>query len=127
MDLTVSPLALVAVAAGPSIGATAMPLTVSPPTLIAAAAGPSVDAKQRKTGPEVLKFVNNSRCYGIYSYIIHLQSSHMVVKVAKLRMWQWCSSRSMRAAAMTPSPSTLPHSSKPLLDVRMVEARRGGR
>ena len=36
---------------------------------------------------------------------------------------QWCSSRSMSAAAMTSSPSTPPHSSKPLFEVSTVDAR----
>lgn len=36
---------------------------------------------------------------------------------------EWCSSRSMSAAAMTSSPSALPHSSKPVLKVSTVDAR----
>ena len=32
-----------------------------------------------------------------------------------LTMWQWCRRRSMSAAAITSSPSTPPHSSKPLV------------
>ena len=37
-------------------------------------------------------------------------------------MWQWWTSRSMRAAAITSSPRTLPHSSKPLFEVSTVDA-----
>ena len=37
-------------------------------------------------------------------------------------IWQWCSRRSIRTAAITSSPNTSPHYSKPLLEVRMVEA-----
>ena len=40
-----------------------------------------------------------------------------------LTRWQWCSRRSIRAAASTASPSTCPHSSKPLFEVNTVEAR----
>ena len=39
-----------------------------------------------------------------------------------LTMWQWCTRRSMRAAAMTSSPSTPPQSSKPLFEVSTVDA-----
>ena len=35
-------------------------------------------------------------------------------------MWQWCSRRSISAAAITSSPSTCPHSSKPLFEVSTV-------
>ena len=40
-----------------------------------------------------------------------------------LTMWQWCSTRSIRAAAMTSPPSTPPRSSKPLFEVSTGEAR----
>ena len=39
-----------------------------------------------------------------------------------LTMWQWWTSRSMSAAAITSSPSTPPQSSKPLFDVSAVDA-----
>ena len=37
-------------------------------------------------------------------------------------MWQWCSNRSISAAAITPSPSTCAHSSKLLFEVSTVDA-----
>ena len=40
-----------------------------------------------------------------------------------LSTWLWCSSRSSTAEAMTVSPSSSPHSPKPLLEVRMMQPR----
>ncbi len=48
--------------------------------------------------------------------------AHAVAVPRMVTRWQWCTSRSISAAAITSSPKTSPHSSKPLLEVSTVEA-----